>query len=303
MPVILCAGIAVQDVVMRVENFPAPGTKIYASDYIVTGGGCAANAAVTVARICGGARFAGPLGDGNDEASLGIIAGLARENVDCGGVLRVSGGSASVSLILLDVLGEKEIATRRGNGLTAAVPADPAHLVADVDAVLVDNRFPAFVTPICQAASARGIPVVIDLDQTTAPDDPLLKLGSHVIASAEGLRGTFKAQDIQAALPELAKRLDAFVAVTDGPQGVYFMKGNDVRHLPAFKVDAIDTLGAGDAFHGAFTLALAESGGDVIRAMRFAAATAAIKCTRFGGLTGAPTRAEVEQFLAARAAR
>ncbi len=301
-PTILCAGIGVHDIVMRVEDFPAPGAKVYASDYIVTGGGCAANAAVAVARICGGARFAGPLGDDNDEASRSIIAGLARDNVDCSGVGRVAGGSASVSLILLDAAGEKVIATRRGKGLTEAVPHDPAALVADVDAVLVDNRFPNFVTPICQAAAKRGIPVVIDLDQATKPDYGLLGLGTHVIASAEGLRGTFHTQDIKAALPRLAAQLGGFTAVTDGPDGIYFMKGSEVRHMAAFKVDAVDTLGAGDAFHGAFTLALVEKG-DVIQAMRFAAAAAAIKCTRFGGLTGAPTRAEIHAFLGARAAR
>ncbi|HEX3858389.1 MAG TPA: PfkB family carbohydrate kinase [Pseudolabrys sp.] len=301
-PTILCAGIAVQDIVMRVERFPEPGSKIYASEYITTGGGCAANAAVTIARICGHARFAGPLGDDNDEASRSVVAALTRESVDCSGVLRVGGGSASVSLILLDAAGEKEIATRRGNGLTTAAPTDPARLVADVDAVLVDNRFPAFATPICQAAVARGIPVIVDLDQAMTPDDPLLALGSHVIASAEGLRGTMQTQDITEALPKLATHLKGFAAVTDGPAGVFFMKGVEVRHMPAFKVDAIDTLGAGDAFHGAFTLSLIESG-DVIQAMRFASAAAAIKCTRFGGLTGAPTRAEIHEFLTSRAAR
>jgi sugar/nucleoside kinase (ribokinase family) len=299
---ILCAGIAVQDIVMRVEHFPAPGAKIYASDYLITGGGCAANAAVTVARLGGQTQFAGPLGDDKDEASRAIVAGLVRETIDCGGVVRVPGGSASVSLILLDAAGEKEIATRRGEGLEDTTPADPAALAAAADAVLVDNRFPAFVTPICRAAAARGIPVVIDLDQATAPDHLLLKLGTHVIASAEGLRGTFKTQDLKLALPQLAAHLKGFVAVTDGPDGIYFMKGDEVRHMPAFKVETVDTLGAGDAFHGAFTLALAEKG-DVIQAMRFATAAAAIKCTRFGGLTGAPTRTEVLEFLGARAAR
>jgi sugar/nucleoside kinase (ribokinase family) len=298
----LCAGIGVHDIVMRVENFPAPGTKIYASDYITTGGGCAANAAVTVARICGRAHFAGPLGDDNDEASRSVIAGLKRDHVDCSGVLRVDGGSASVSLILLDAAGEKEIATRRGKGLTTVAPPDPASLVANIDAVLVDNRFPAFVTPICRAAAARGIPVIVDLDLATTPDDPLLALGTHVIASAEALRGTIKTEDIRAALPKLAAHLKGFTAVTDGPDGVFFMKGDQVRHMPAFKVAAVDTLGAGDAFHGAFTVAFMESG-DVIQAMRFAAAAAAIKCTRFGGLTGAPTRAEIMEFLRTRAAR
>ena len=70
--------------------------------------------------------------------------------------------------------------------------------------------------------------------------------------------------------------------------------------MEAFKVDAVDTLGAGDTFHGAFTFRLVESG-DLVASMRFATAAAAIKCTRFGGLMGAPTRAEVDAFLKLRA--
>ena len=67
--------------------------------------------------------------------------------------------------------------------------------------------------------------------------------------------------------------------------------------MRAFKIDAVDTLGAGDMFHGAFALRLAE-GGDEVAAMRFASAAAALKCTRFGGIIGAPSRTEVENFLA-----
>jgi sugar/nucleoside kinase (ribokinase family) len=63
-----------------------------------------------------------------------------------------------------------------------------------------------------------------------------------------------------------------------------------------FPVDAVDTLAAGDVFHGAFALALLE-GGDPLQALRFAAAAAAIKCSRFGGGMAAPTRAEVDRFL------
>jgi sugar/nucleoside kinase (ribokinase family) len=66
--------------------------------------------------------------------------------------------------------------------------------------------------------------------------------------------------------------------------------------MDAFKVDAIDTLGAGDTFHGSFTVALGE-GQPLTDAIRFASATAALKCIKFGGMTGAPTRAEVEAFL------
>ncbi len=78
--------------------------------------------------------------------------------------------------------------------------------------------------------------------------------------------------------------------------------GTALRRSPAFPVKAVDTLGAGDVFHGAFALALAE-GRDAPAAMRFGSAAAALKCSRLGGSTGAPTRAEVEAFMAARARR
>jgi sulfofructose kinase len=67
--------------------------------------------------------------------------------------------------------------------------------------------------------------------------------------------------------------------------------------LPVFAIDAVDTLGAGDALHGGFALALAE-GRSEIEAMRFGAAVAGIKCSRVGGSTGAPSRTEVEALLA-----
>jgi sulfofructose kinase len=295
-PKILCSGIAVQDIVMRVENFPAPGTKVIASEFIITGGGCAANAAVTVARLGGRAAFAGPLGGIADHVSSRIVTDLNSEGIDCSGAVRVDGGTASVSLILLDAEGEKTIATRRGVQLGDALPADPCKLVADADAVLVDNRFPEFVMAVCRAAHARKIPVVIDLDQATTLDDPLLMLGTHVVSSAEALRATTGIDDYGAGLKRLAKHVGGFLAITDGRNGVYWLDHGSVRHMPAFKVTVIDSLGAGDAFHGAFTLGLAE-GRDLIDTMRFASATAALKCTTFGGASGAPQRAAVNKFL------
>ncbi|HZL39727.1 MAG TPA: PfkB family carbohydrate kinase [Pseudolabrys sp.] len=295
-PKILCAGIAVQDIVMRVQNFPPPGAKVHASEFIITGGGCAANAAVSIVRLGGRVAFAGPLGGGGDGVSNRIVADLEAEGINCSGAVRVDGGTASVSLILLDAEGEKTIATRRGVNLGKVLPADAAKLVADADAVLIDNRFPEFVTAVCRAAQARKIPVVIDLDLATKPDDPLLSLGTHVVASTEALRATTGEADYGAGLNRLAKQLKSFLAVTDGPQGVYWLEQGALKHMPAFKVTAIDSLGAGDAFHGAFTLALAE-GRALPDILRFASATAALKCTKFGGASAAPERAAVEQFL------
>ena len=162
--------------------------------------------------------------------------------------------------------------------------------------MLLDNRYPNFVIPICQAAAARGIPRVLDLDRAAGSDDPLLLACSHVIASAEALRGGTAAKDLRPALRKLGEGFKGFLAFTDGADGVYWLEGGEVRHMPAFKVKAVDTLGAGDVFHAAFAFHLVETS-DVIAAMRFASAAAAIKCTRFGGLMGAATRAEVDNFL------
>ena len=75
-----------------------------------------------------------------------------------------------------------------------------------------------------------------------------------------------------------------------------WLEDGALRRLPVFAVEAVDTLGAGDSFHGGFALALAE-GRDEVAAMRFGAAAAALKCTRFGGISGTPRRGEVEALL------
>src|SRR5262245_43803261 len=294
-PVVLCAGIAVEDFIFKVERFPQPGEKVQASTLIATPGGCAANAAIAVARLGGIARFTGPVG--TDDASARFLDGLTRTGVDARGVERVEGGSISVSGIFIDATGEKLVATRRGELLAQARPRDAAALVADVDIVMADNRFPNFVQPILHAAVDRGIPAVLDVDMATTAHDPLFAIATHVIFSSEALRATTGVVDLGAALKVITNAAPGFLAVTNGPEAILWLEQGEVRGLAAFPVEAVDTLGAGDTFHGAFALALAE-GHDLLPAMRFAAAAAALKCTRFGGISGTPARAEVAAFLA-----
>jgi sulfofructose kinase len=98
----------------------------------------------------------------------------------------------------------------------------------------------------------------------------------------------------------VALETGAIVSVTDGGNGSWFFQDGDERHVPAFEIDAVDTLGAGDVWHGAFALMLAE-GESTERAIRFASAAAAIKCSRYGGRAGIPGRAETEAFMAEQA--
>jgi sulfofructose kinase len=294
---ILCAGIAVLDEVFRVEEFPVPHRKTQASAFLSVNGGNAANAAVVVARLGARTAFAAPLGD--DANGDRLLALMAREGIDCSACPRVAGVPTPISAICIDARGERAIVNFRDDRLAVVQPADPAALVAGFDAVLIDNRFPEFVMPICEAARARNIPVVIDADEPRRQSNALLPVVSHVIFSAEGLRATAGMEDLPRALAQAREMAFGFVAVTDGTNGAYWLDGPTVRHVPAFRVDAVDTLGAGDTFHGAFALTLA-AGESEAEAMRFAAAAAAVKCTRFGGITVAPTRAEVDAFLAKR---
>lgn len=299
-PAILCTGITVLDEVFQVESFPQPDGKVQAKGFFVVNGGCAANAAVAIARLGGQAKLAGPLGGPAGEDSNGdrVLAALAREQVDCAGCQRIAGLSTALSAIFIDARGDRMIVTYHDDRIAAVRPDDPAALVASADAVLADNRYPDFVRPICEAARARGITVVLDGDKQTELSDPLFRIATHVVFSAECLRATTGMEDLGAALLRIADTTGAFLAVTNGPQDVLWLEGRALRRTPVFAVKAVDTLGAGDAFHGAFTLALTE-GRDVVAAMRFAAAAAGLKCTRPGGSAGAPARAEVEALLKA----
>jgi len=297
---ILCAGGAVQDIVMRVDAFPLPGNKVQASDVVTTIGGQSGNAAVTLAHLGARVRYAGPLGGEDDGPASFVIAALKREGVDCAHAIRVAGGQSSLSLIMLDATGEKMIATRRGTKLSGVTPRDAGALVEGCGAVLLDNRYPDFVLPVAAAAKARSLPRVLDFDYGAPADDAVLLASTHVIASADALRDSIGHRDLADGLKALARHYRGFLAVTDGPDGVWWLDGGAVRHMDAFRIEAIDTLGAGDAFHGAFTLRLAECG-DAVEALRFASAVAALKCTRFGGTSGAPAREEVEEFLKVRA--
>jgi sulfofructose kinase len=296
---ILCAGVAVLDEVFRVREFPIPDTKVEASEFITIGGGNAANAAVAIARLGGKVRFAAPLGGpaGIDTIGDRLVEGLRSEGVDCVGCVRVAGARTSVSAIFIDARGDRTIATYRDHRLNAAMPDDPDRLVAGVDAVLVDNRFPDFVAPICRAALARCIPVVVDADKPTDDRHPLFGAASHVIFSSECLRATARTDDLAAGLAHMGQFTDAFLAVTNGSNPVLWRDRGTICAMPVFAIETVDTLGAGDVFHGAFALALVE-GRAVEDALRFAAAAAALKCSRFGGSTTAPRRAEVEALLA-----
>ena len=223
------------------------------------------------------------------ELGLGVLeaAGVATDHVH-----RAEGGRSSFSSVYIDAAGERQIMNFRGEGLT-----EETGWLADIPparAVLVDTRWPDGAAVALDLARAWGVPGIVDGE---APIDPrLLEKASHVALSAQGLASLVEGDDLAVSLATLAARLPGWACVTDGANGVWYTAAHGIEHIPAFRVTVKDTLAAGDVWHGAFALALAEGQGEP-DAIRLANATAALKCMTFGGRSGTPDRAAVETFL------
>ena len=271
-------------------------TKLRATGYREVGGGMAANAACAIARLGGRVAFWGRAGD--DAAGATMAQELAAYGVDARAFRRLAGCRSSQSAILVDAKGQRLIVSHHGD-----VPDDAAWLP------LADVRWPAGARALFGAAREAGVPRVLDADVAEgAVIGELLQLADHVVFSEHGLA-------CWASLPERTgerQRLAALerawhamraqapskaCAVTCGEAGSWWLTNDGPLHVPAPEIDAVDTLGAGDVFHGAYALAIAQ-GRDIAAAARFATLAAAIKCTRSGGRAGSPTRSEVAAYTA-----
>lgn len=296
-PRVLCIGMPVRDLTFRIQELPARGFKVNASHYDEICGGNALNAAIAIVRLGGRASICGPMGDAKETSSRFIFQQLAHEGIDAGNIVHMPGLVTPISNIMIDPSGERTIVTFRDPELWKVRLPDTNKLLDDCDAILTENRCAEFCTDLCVEARRRGIPVVVDVDRTMSPREGLLTASSHLIFSSEALQGTADVDDDATALEKIAKLTPSFLAGTRGPQGTLWLdEGGTLQQTPAFPVHTVDTLGAGDVFHGAFALAITEKQ-DVPSALRFASAAAALKCTRFGGAFACPQRPEVEAFL------
>lgn len=279
-PAVISLGLTAQDHIWTVDSLPAGMGKHRASGFDSTGGGMAATAAVAIAVLGGRSHFWGRAGQ--DAAGHAMRRELALEGVDVEQFRLFPGARSSVSGVLVDRSGERLIVNFRG----AELPVDPAWLpdnTGDAGAVLADPRWPEGARHLFSLARARGIPTVLDAD-VAEPQvfRDLLPLTDHAIFSQQALE-EFAGGDLQ----RVADHGCRVAAVTRGDEGVEWLEGGQTHRQPAFTVEVVDTTGAGDVFHGAWALAIA-AGVKTAHAAGFAAAAAALKCTRPGGRAGIP---------------
>jgi sugar/nucleoside kinase (ribokinase family) len=296
-PRILCIGMPVRDLTFRVQGLPARGSKENASHFEEICGGNALNGAIGIVRLGGRASICGPMGDVRETTSRYIFDKLAHEGIDTKHIVHMPGLVTPISNIMIDPSGERTIVTFRDPELWKVHLPAADELLEDCDAILTESRCAAFCTDLCAEARRRGIPVIVDVDRAMSLREGLLTASSHLVFSSEPLQETAGLADDGEALKKIAKLTPSFLAGTRGAQGTIWLdEQHNLQQTPAFPVHTVDTLGAGDVFHGAFALAVTEKQ-ELREALRFASAAAALKCTRFGGAFAAPQRAEVTDLL------
>ena len=296
-PRILCIGMPVRDLTFRVGGVPARGSKENATHFDEICGGNALNAAIGIVRLGGRAAVCGPMGDIRETSSRFIFDKLAHEGIETTHIVHMPGLVTPISAVLVDPSGERTIVTFRDPELWKVHLPPAETLLDDCAAILTESRCAEFCTDLCAEAIRRGIPVIVDVDRAMSLREGLLNASSHLVFSSEPLQETADVTDDAQALKKIAKLTPSFLAGTRGPRGTIWLDENgEIQETPAFPVHTVDTLGAGDVFHGAFALAITEKQ-ELRQALRFASAAAALKCTRFGGAFAAPQRAEVEELL------
>ncbi|NEI05595.1 sugar kinase [Rhizobium leguminosarum] len=295
---VLCVGAAVMDTLFRVRTLPTGQGKILPYDMLQIAEGMASSAAFAVARLGGNASLWGAVG--NDAIGERIIADLSESGIDTSGMLRVEGARSAISTILVDDQGERLIVPFYDAGLHETVKPVTRQDVSSFDAVLVDVRWPKLALRTLLAAREAGKPAILDGD--VAGDgviEMLAPAASHIVFSQPAAERLAGAAELVKVVGLLKRKFEhAFISVTAGENGSFWFDelAGDVFHLAAPKVRAVDTLAAGDIFHGAFALATAE-GLPIEETMRLSSMAAALKCQVFGGRIGAPTRAEVCKVL------
>jgi sulfofructose kinase len=173
----------------------------------------------------------------------------------------------------------------------------PLDRLDEIDLLHCDVRWPEGAHAALKAAHARGIATMVDGD--VAPRDilqQLMPLADYAVFSDAGLLAYTGMHDVPQALLHVAQQHSRHVGASCGADGYYWVENGHIEHVGAPQVEVVDTLAAGDVFHGAFALAVLE-GQDTRSAARFACVAASLKCTQFGGRLGCPTRAEVEAEL------
>jgi len=290
-------GLNAIDTICVVDSFPQPQTKTRIQRVYSEPGGQVATALVTCSRLGLRTRYLGSVG--NDDAGRRQLESLRAENVDVQHV-HVAEGVATqwATIILVEGVGERTILWRRDPELNYPADAVSPELIRNARLLHLDGCDSAAALKAARLAHGGGIPIVIDIDELYGPEtEELLETVDYLIAPEEfAVNATGLRAPEDAALSLSRRYQSRVVGVTLGVDGAVFCADGQLLRSPAFRVHVADTTGAGDVFHGAFIYGLLQTW-ELPRVIRFAHATAALKCTQVGARRGIPALKQVEAFL------
>jgi sulfofructose kinase len=297
---VLGLGCLAVDDLLYVEQYPAADSKIRVRRRQRQGGGLTGTALVAAARMGAACQYAGCLG--NDALSQFYRQRLSEEGVGLGHSRCDESVRPVHSIIVVDESTRtRTIFFDMEGSARAADDWPPESVVRSARVLFVDSFGVPGMIRAARIARAANIPVVADFEHF--PDDQnfaeLVRLADHPILPldfARKLTGCVEPTDILRALWTPERQT---VVITGGAIGCWYLDAADPsvpQHQPAFRVAVVDTTGCGDVFHGVYAATLAQ-GFDLPTRTRWAAAAAALKATAYGGQSGIPKRAFVEQFL------
>jgi len=288
---VLCAGHASYDLVFSVPQHPLPDEKSVATEFIRCGGGPAANAAVTVSRLGYSSALAGYLGE--DEFGAMHLAELEGENVLVEHVVRGT-GQTPLSVVLVKPDGQRSLVNYR-----AEVQPLPRGCIdfSDIQpkVILFDGHEPFLSAELVEMFKGGGVKTILDAGSLHAGTEMLASKVDYLLCSEKFARQFTGEMDNDRAMDKLSVHAPV-VVVTLGERGLLWKSPAGWGELPAHEVEAIDTTGAGDAFHGAFAACIA-AGKDLDHTLRYASVAAAVCCTKLGARPGLPTKGEVDEFI------
>lgn len=277
---VLCVGHASYDLVFSVDHHPAADEKISAAGFVSCGGGPAANAAVTVARLGLKSSFAGYLGQ--DIYGEKHYQEFRESGVHTDLVMRGT-NPTPLSTVVVKPDGKRALINYKGETrpLQSGV-VDFSSVTPKV--VLFDGHEPHLSLSLLEFTDNKSIPSVLDAGSVHEGTLALMKEVDYLVCSEKFARQL--AGDELSALASLAEN-SPNVVITLGERGLIWQCGQDRGALPAFAVKAIDTTGAGDAFHGAFAAAVSLRM-NWLDTLWYASAAGSLCCTRIGARTALP---------------
>ena len=289
---VLCVGHAPYDLTFAVDHHPEPDEKMFATALHQSGGGPAANAAVTIARLGHRSAFAGYLGRDlygdlhqKELADAGVHTDLIVRG-DAPTPLSVSLAKPDGRRSLVNYSGEKQ-----------PLPANSINFSqCHSRFILFDGWEPDISPPLAQWARQQGIPTILDAGSVHRGTEALAGLVDYLVGSEKFGRTFTGKSDPMQMVKKFSQLGRTAVIITLGDQGLVWQKGNESGHLPAFPVEAVDSNGAGDAFHGGFAAGLVR-GLPWNELLRFASAVGALTCTKLGARLAIPTDTAVKRFL------